>query len=270
MHNQEFKVSDFLVKVQGKSKYKNIHPDLVVSLIEEEMVKRSSEKEIIKAVTGKLHQIGAAYFQQKPAYDDWSVRLASCPGNVHSDEVKTFCAEMMACHSSTNERLPILKTFFKETLQSIAPVESVIDLACGLNPLAIPWMPLTRNATYYGCDIFSDMTGFLNEFYDHMNLIGEFITCDLTEMQIPYKAKVAFLLKTLPCLEQIEKGISLDMLDRVPADHLLISYPVRSLGGHAKGMGKTYETQFNEMATAKGWKFKRFEFETELAFLVSK
>jgi 16S rRNA (guanine(1405)-N(7))-methyltransferase len=77
-------------------------------------------------------------------------------------------------------------------------------------------------------------------------------------------------LKTLPCLEQIDKGIGVELLDRIPAEHLLISYPVRSLGGRAKGMGKTYETQFNEIAALKGWKFERFEFASELAFLVTK
>jgi 16S rRNA (guanine(1405)-N(7))-methyltransferase len=270
MHTIDPKINDFLVKVTGKSKYKNIHPELVISLIKEEMTNRRSEKEIIKAVAGKLHQVAAAYFQQEPAYDKWSERLKDCSENVHSDEAKLICAEMLGCHSSTNERLPIIKDFFKKTLASIAPVESIIDLACGLNPLAVAWMPVTHDATYYGCDIFTDMTDFLNEFYEHMHLIGQFTTCDLTEMHFPYKAKVAFLLKTLPCLEQLNKGIGPEILERIPADYLLISYPVRSQGGHPKGMGKTYETQFNEIAEINGWDFQRFEFESELAFLVRK
>lgn len=261
---------DLLGKVLEKPKYRNIHPGLVTSLIQEEIAKQRNEKEIIKAVTGKLHQVGAAYFQRKPEYEKWTRRLAELPKDIQSDEVKAYCEEVMGCHSSTSERMPIIERFFKETLASIAPVESVIDLACGLNPLAAPWMPLTNNVQFFGCDIFSDMTHFLNDFYAHMNLDGSFATCDLTEMRFPQKAQVAFLLKTLPCLEQINKGIGTELLDRIPADHLLISYPVRSLGGRAKGMGKTYETRFNEMATAKGWKFERFEFPGELAFLVSK
>lgn len=259
-----------LDKVLEKSKYRSIHPGLIASLIQEEAVKGRSEKEILKAVTGKLHQVGAAYFQRKPEYEKWSQRLETIPHDVKSPEVKSFCEEVMRSHSSTSERLNILEQFFHETLASIAPVESVLDLACGLNPLAAAWMPLTSEVQYFGCDIFSDMTGFLNEFYGHLSLAGCFSTCDLTEMRFTQSAQVAFLLKTLPCLEQINKGIGVELLERVPADHLLISYPVRSLGGRAKGMGKTYETQFNAMVATKGWKFERFEFPSELAFLVTK
>lgn len=261
---------DLLEKVLEKPKYRSIHPGLIASLIQEEMAKQRGEKEILKSVTGKLHQVGAAYFQRKPEYEKWSRRLAKLPKDIHSSEVKTYCEEIMRSHSSTSERLPILERFFKETLAGIAPVESVLDLACGLNPLAAVCMPLASDAQYFGCDIFSDMTDFLNDFYAHMNLAGRFTTCDLTEMRFQNRAQVAFLLKTLPCLEQIDKGIGADLLESIPVEHLLISYPVRSLSGRAKGMGKTYESQFNELANAKGWKFKRFEFSSELAFLVTK
>jgi 16S rRNA (guanine(1405)-N(7))-methyltransferase len=261
---------NLLEKVLEKPKYRSIHPGLIASLIREETAKGRGEKEILKAVTGRLHQVGAAYFQRKPEYEKWSRHLAELPQDIDDKEVKAFCEEIMRSHSSTSERLPILERFFKETLGSIAPVESILDLACGLNPLAAAWMPLAGSFQYFGCDIFSDMTGFLKDFYIHMNLAGSFTTCDLTEMLFPQSAQVAFLLKTLPCLKQIDKGIGVELLDRIPAEHLLISYPVRSLGGRAKGMGKTYETQFNEIAALKGWKFERFEFASELAFLVTK
>lgn len=263
-------VTRLLSKALSKTKYSRIHAGLIESLIRDELGKRSSEKEVLKAVTGKLHQVGAAYFQRPPLYEPWLEKLAGCPRDVYSAEAKALCADMMGAHNSTRERLPILAEFFNTTLSSIAPVESILDMACGFNPLALTWMPVREDVRYFGCDIFSDMTDFLNEFYRHMNLAGEFSTCDLTSMQFTRKAQVAFLLKTLPCLEQLEKDISAGLLERIPADYLLISYPVRSLGGRAKGMGKTYETQFKNLAKRMKWNFERFEFESELAFLVKK
>ena len=267
---EKSKVNDLLAKVLSKSKYGRIHAGLIESLIRDELGKRASEKEILKAVAATLHQVGAAYFQRPPAYERWLEKLADCPRDVHSAESKALCAEMMSAHSSTRERLPILEAFFNTTLASLAPVESILDLASGFNPLALAWMPVKPGVQYFGCDIFSDMTDFLNAFYRHMNLPGEFSSCDLTTMQFTRHAQVAFLLKTLPCLEQIEKGIGINLLERIPADYLLISYPVRSLGGRTKGMGKTYETQFNDLAGRMKWNFERFEFESELAFLVKK
>lgn len=267
---EESQVNELLAKVLSKSKYSRIHDGLIESLIRDELGKRANEKELLKAVTAKLHQVGAAYFPRSPAYERWLEKLADCPVDIHSTEAKALCAELMGAHSSTRERLPIVENFFNTTLASIAPVESILDLACGFNPLALAWMPIAAEIQYFGCDIFSDMTNFLNKFYRHMNLAGDFCTCDLTGMQFIRRAQVAFLLKTLPCLEQIEKNISAELLERIPADYLLISYPVRSLGGRAKGMGKTYETQFNDLAARMKWDFKRFEFESELAFLVKK
>jgi len=253
-----------------KAKYRTIQPVLIKALAAEELAKGRKLKEAIKEVSTRLHQAGAAYFNEAPDYTAWEAQLTELRQNLNSIQVKDLCLKAMQAHSSTRERLPILEDFFKLTLASISPVESILDLACGLNPLAIPWMPLAKNARYFGCDIFSDMTDFLDQFIKHFGIEGSFETCDLTRFNFTRHTKVAFLLKTLPCLEQLDKGISPNLLDAVPADYLLISYPIRSLGGRAKGMGKTYETQFEKLMANRNWQVERFEFKTELAFLVKK
>ena len=45
----------------------------------------------------------------------------------------------------------------------------MLDVACGLNPLAIPWMNLAPNATYHAIDIYEDMMRFLGK---AVNLLG--------------------------------------------------------------------------------------------------
>lgn len=259
-----------LEAILKKAKYRAIQPGLVETLAAEELAKGRKLKDAIKEVSSRLHQAGAAYFSAAPDYIALKAELTELPHDPKNSRVKEFCLRAMETHSSTRERLPILEDFFNITLVTIAPVESVLDLACGLNPLTIPWMPLAKNARYSGCDIFSDMTGFLDQFTSHFGVKGAFESCDLTRLNFTQHAKVAFLLKTLPCLEQLDKGISPRLLDAVPADYLLISYPIRSLGGRAKGMGKTYETQFEKLMANRNWQVERFEFKTELAFLVKK
>ncbi len=263
-------IADVVEVILKKPKYRAIQPGLIEALADEELAKGRKLKEAIKEVSARLHQAGAAYFNTTPDYAAWKAELAGLPEDLNSSHVRAFCLKAMQIHSSTKERLPILGDFFNTALESLAPVESVLDLACGLNPLALPWMPLANNVRYFGCDIFSDMTDFLGHFCDHFGIDASFEPCDLTRLNFRHNAQVAFLLKTLPCLEQIDKGISPRLLDIVPADHLLISYPLRSLGGQAKGMGKTYETQFEKLVANRNWKVERFEFKTELAFLVKK
>jgi len=270
MAAMEPNVEELLAKIIEKPKYEHIHEGLVRALIQNELSKQRSKKETLKAVSRKLHQIGAGYFTQKPDYAAWAEQLRHIPRDIYSQEARQFCLQAMKHHSSTRERLPILASFFIETLASASPIESILDLACGLNPLAIAWMPGAKDIRYYGCDIFGDMCDFLNLFFKHMNLSGHFYACDLREAHYPHSAKVAFLLKSLPCLTQLEKGLGEKILENVPAEYVLVSYPMRSLGGRAKGMGKTYENQFNEMAAARGWSFERFAFKNELAFLIKK
>lgn len=263
-------VAAVIEAISKKAKYRAILPDLIASLAAEELSKGRKFKDAIKEVSSRLHQVGAAYFTAMADYAAWHTELANLPTDMYSPQVKAFCLKHMQTHSSIQERLPFIEEFFHTTLASIAPVESVLDLACGLNPLALPWMPLAGNVQYYGCDIFSDMTSFLNSFTGYLGVTGNFSTCDLTRLQFPRCTQIAYLLKTLPCLEQLEKGISERLLDTVPADYLLISYPIRSLGGRSKGMGKTYENQFEKLMEGRNWQVMRFEFKTELAFLVKK
>jgi hypothetical protein len=83
-------------------------------------------------------------------------------------------------------------------------------------------------------------------------------------------ADVAFLLKTLPCLERQEKGSSRRLLEALRARHVVVSFPVASLGGRGKGMRENYERGFAEMAKDGPWQIERLTFPTELVFVVKK
>ncbi len=256
--------------VSAKKKYRQVHPALIRSLAASELAKGRSEKEAAHAVAGKLHQVGSAYFPGQPDYAHLAHDLAGLPHDPGDTALKDFCLSAMKAHRSTRERLPILDQFFNQTLASIAPVTSVLDLACGFNPLAIPWMPLAPGAAYHGCDIYLDMVAFLNTFLQHLGNPGGFSACDLQDAMPDSPVQLALLLKTLPCLEQLERSISQDLLAAIPAKIVLVSYPVRSLGGRSKGMPETYSRQFNQLCAGRGWQVERFDFSSELAFLIRK
>lgn len=256
--------------VLQKPKYKTIQPGLIARLAEREIAKGRKQKEAIKEVSGKLHQIGGAYFKLAPQYTRWTEELQSLPTDPQHEDVRAFCLQTMQAHSSTAERLPILEDFFKHILAPIGKVDALFDLACGLNPLALPWMPLSAEAHYYGCDIFSDLVAFDNAFLKHFGIQTFLDHTDVFNYEFTQPVKLALLLKSLPCLEQLEKGAVLRLLEAIPAEYLLVSYPIHSLGGRSKGMRKTYSTQFEVLSTGKNWKVRCYEFSSELAFLVKK
>ncbi len=94
--------------------------------------------------------------------------------------------------------------------------------------------------------------------------------CDLSETIPEEKVHLALLLKAIPCLEQLDKQLPLRLLKEIRAQHLLVSFPVASLGGRGKGMRANYEKHFMQLVEGHPWKVQRFEFLGELAYLVTK
>jgi 16S rRNA (guanine(1405)-N(7))-methyltransferase len=256
--------------VQKGGSYREIQIDLIRSIGARELKERRNMRDAVKATRSKLHQVGGAYLPGQPDYPGWAKQLESLPSNRQSPELQSFCLETMRAHVSTRERLPVIETFFTTILKSIAPVKSVLDLACGLNPLALPWMPLETDAVYYACDIYGDMVSFLSRFFAHLRQNGRVWSCDLSQGMPDETVHLALLLKAIPCLEQLDKGLPLRLLEGIQAQHLLVSFPVASLGGRGKGMRGHYEAHFLDLIAGHTWKVERFEFLGELAFLVTK
>ena len=270
MSKPDLNLAAVTTAVLQKSKYAAIQPSLVEQLAGRELAKGRKPKEAIKEVSAKLHQIGAAYFKLAPQYAQWLEELAGLPNDPLSEDVRAFALRVMQAHSSTAERLPVLAEFYADILAPLGPLESVFDLACGLNPLALPWMPLQSGARYFGCDIFSNLIAFDNAFLRHCGLDAQLETADIFHYEFKQPVQAALLLKSLPCLEQLEKGAASSLLDAIPAQYLLVSYPIRSLGGRSKGMRQTYSAQFETLTAHKKWKVTQHEFSSELAFLVEK
>jgi 16S rRNA (guanine(1405)-N(7))-methyltransferase len=264
MNEQE--LQKLVEEIKSGARYRVIHSDLVRQLAIQEEAKGRSWKETVKAVRNKLHQVGGAYQEQTIPYTAWLKDLQALPHERHAQPVMDFCQKAMRMHASTQERLPILANIYQETLAPLGPIQSILDLACGLNPLSLAWMPLASDAFYSACDIYQDMLEFINHFMIHIGQSGQVELCDLTT-QCPQKpVQVALLLKTIPCLEQVDKTIGSRLLDSIQAEHILVSFPARSLGGRNKGMVENYAAHFKTLLSGRDWKVQTFEFQTELVF----
>jgi 16S rRNA (guanine(1405)-N(7))-methyltransferase len=256
--------------VKQGNKYASIDDAVIVNIGTLELNKRSFLKEAVKTTRNKLHQVGAAYQEKPIPYPAWKKQLMNLPKDLANPEVQEFLRSNMRLHASTSERLSIHETFFKQTLAEIGPVTSILDLACGLNPLNLPWLPLAGKFEYYACDIYTDMVEYLNAFFMHFEIHGAAQTCDLTRT-IPEKTvQLAMLLKTIPCLEQVDKTAGKRLLEDIHTENILVSFPAHSLGGRSKGMVQNYEAHFRQLTQDKNWRITRFEFPGELAFLIRK
>lgn len=264
--DQEKQLDALVERVVAGQKYRYVSRDLIRGVGRRELVIRGSLKEAVKATKNKLHQVGGAYFEAVIDYDRALGELRATRDDPAA--FRQTCRDIMGRHASTRERLAIVDDFYHTILGNLSDIRVVIDVACGLNPLARPWMPFGEQVEYVAYDIYADMVGFIGEFFKILDVPGQAEVRDVIGNPPSRMADLALILKTLPCLEQVDKTAASRLIDAIQARYLLISYPARSLGGRRKGMVENYEAHFWELAAGRNWTVQRFEFATELAFLV--
>ncbi len=267
-HNDEQELTKLIKAVQQSSKYNNISQGLIEHIGTQELSRRKSTKEAIKGTKNRLHQIAGAYFSSAPNYQKWHSDLRSAGSN--KGKLKATCRSIMKNHVSTQERLSILDEFYATIFADLPRIYTVLDLACGLNPLAIPWLPIKGELRYHAVDIYNDLAEFLDEIWGLLGVDGNAYSEDITAGVPQIYVDLAILVKAVPCLEQLEKNIGLTILQEVKADYVLVSFPSQSIGGRPKGMTQNYSEQFIQMVSDTGWTWKHYKFATEQAFLIQK
>lgn len=183
----------------------------------------------------KLHQVFGAWL----AGFDAAKALRHLEEASPDARVEAF-QRVLAMHASTRERLPFLADFYRAIWSVTGPPASVLDLGCGLSPCALPWMGLPAGATYRASEIDRRLVDLGNR---ALALVGRppLVTCeDLLSDPPSEPCGVVLLLKMPPSLEQQEDGVSLRLLRSLPARHVVVSFPSRSLGGRDRGMSAHY------------------------------
>ncbi|MGB9597802.1 MAG: hypothetical protein ACPL7B_16070, partial [Candidatus Poribacteria bacterium] len=176
--------------------------------------------------------------------------------------------KILSLQSSTYERINILNDFYEQIFSIIEKPSSIIDHACGLNPLTYFWMKLNDNVKYQAYDIDSDLIWFLNSIFKLFELNNiEVKLGDVLLDEFGY-ADVVFMLKLLPILEQQKKGSSLSVIKKQKCKYLIVSFPIKSLSGNEKGMIKFYSNWFKKTIEGENWKFREILFNTELVFVL--
>lgn len=222
------------------AKYRTVHADTLAHVAAWAAARGKTEKEAVKLAKRKLHQIFAAFL---PGQVRSEVRrlsqLALAAGDAAGRE--TACRAILRLHASTDERLPILPAF-GALLRGLLPAgeATVLDVACGLNPFALPLLGAPPDLRWIGMDIDCELMGEVDRFLKafHPRSRGE---CrDVLAAPPAQGADVALLLKSVTTLEQEEKGAAARLIAALAAPVVVVSFPTRSLGGRDRGMEETY------------------------------
>lgn len=249
--------------IHTSAKYRTVCESVIRNIGRHELSIRHSYKDAVKETKNTLHQVAGAYLQGRMRYDRWIDELVD-----NSDEsLKNACRRQMRYHASTRERLPVLSEFYTALFDLLPEPKSICDIGCGLNPLSIPWMPVSPDTVFHVYDIYTDQVDYLNRFFTCCGIRGKATATDIAATPPDAHADLALMFKILPVLDHLPYTNPRTFLQTVNADHMAVSFPTQSLGGKEKGMAAHYEQWFLEMMD-NSWEVERMVFETELVFVV--
>lgn len=260
---------DFIAWTKSSKKYRTICEDTIRDVIQTALPRYKNAKEAAKAARTKLHRIQAAYLGTLDIEKSLpELRTAVQEGD--ESEIKNISLQLMQGHASTRERLEVLDGFYEKVFSITGKPQTVLDVACGVHPLGLPWMALPTSTVYYGYEISLEMVQSLNLFVEALGYRPLILFQDVICTPPQEEGDLAFLMKMVPCLERREKGIAANLMHNLKVRYIVVTFPIKSLSGRSKHMPGFYSKMFEEMINPYGWPLTRVDIEDELVFVVDK
>ncbi len=270
MSKHPLDVEAIVAELARNRKYRavGISQDTIRDIVLSELARQPNTKAAVQAARKKLHEVVALYLGD-PDYDDAEAQVANACATGDPATIRAACAAIMEAHDSTRERLPLLESFYPRVFAVTGVPQTVLDLACGLNPLAIPWMGLPAGARYYAYDIHQRRVDFLNRALTLLGVRGAAIFRDILVAPPQESGDVALLLKEIHRMEKRRRGIVLPLLDALDARWIVLSSPTRSRTGRHV-VKEVYREQVHSILAARPWPITEIEFANELVYCIAK
>lgn len=246
-------MNELFEKLLASKKYRDVCPDTIARIIAECEGRYKKAKDLEKAVREKLHGITSA-FMNESEYKR-AQALASAGETLE---------ELLSCHASTRERLPLaaMDALYQKIFEITGEPASLLDLACGMNPVYFtakyPQMKVT------GVDISGQSVNIIR--ICGGNALHGDLLCENAVPEERYD--IALLFKILPLLDRQKNGSAMDVLCRIHAGYIVVSFPTRTLGGRNVGMEDNYSAWMESHMPENREIEARFTTENELFYIL--
>jgi 16S rRNA (guanine(1405)-N(7))-methyltransferase len=265
----ETAVNTVVAAVKQSRKYRDTSEETIRLLAVEAVIEHKKIKPAEKAVRKRLHSIMAPYLGD-PDYAAAGKLLTEVFVAGDGVTIRAACRDLMYAHLSTRERLPILDVFYRDIFAVTGLPARLLDVACGLNPLAFPWMGLPATGTdYVAYDIHEPRVDFLNHYFILQGMPPLAFVKDVAVGAPAESGDVALFLKELPRFERNYAGHGRALLEAIDARWLVVSFPTISTHG-GRNLTNRYREFFHQIIDGTSWPVTELLFDTELVFCVAK
>jgi hypothetical protein len=246
-------------KIKEKKELSGVVDSLVIELLKNYLqkyklsidnLKPSEKKIIVKEIRAELRQY-TGQFQKNTRLRDSFLEQ----NKIH---------ELLQTHTSTSERYefyPYVKKFI-----SNLNIKSILDLGCGLNPIALA----EANIIYYASDIKEDELELVNKFFSEKNINGKTFICNLKKIDscnLP-NTDLCLIFKVLDIIDKKGHSNAMNLIEKVPCKYILASFSTKKLSG--KKMNRPYRAWFEKFLNRKKFAFEKFEIPNEIFYLIKK
>ncbi len=263
--------------IKQSRKYGDTSEATIRQLAEEAARQHKKPKAAIKAVRARLHSIMAPYLGD-PDYAAMSQQLSAAFAANDQEHINQLCLASLDAHLSTRERLPIMTDFYRQIFAVTGQPQAILDIACGLNPLALRWMfpeggerwsVNGERLKFYAYDIHEPRINFINHYFQLEGLAPLARVQDVA-LHIPQEqADVALFLKEMPRFTRNYGDLGRPLLQALNVRWLVLSYPSISTHG-GRNLTSRYRDFMHQLIAGLNWPITELLFEGELVFVIEK
>lgn len=169
---------------------------------------------------------------------------------------------LLNTHSSTSERLEYY-SIIKDKINNLG-IKSILDLGCGLNPIALA----SPNIIYFASDIKEDELSLIAQFFKENEIKGETFVFDLKKplSNLP-KTDLCILFKVLDVIDKKHK-LSEKIILSLPSKYILVSFSTKKLSG--KPMNHPQRKWFEKVLIRNHLRFEAFSIPNEIFYLIKR
>jgi len=219
-------------EIRNSRKYREtgIPEATIEDILRQELARHPKPSEALRSAKSILHNVMAPYLGDvDPKQAGGLLEDAFASGDDQS--IRLAAWTILESHDSTRERLPYLENFYRCIREVCPQMNTILDLACGLNPFAFPWMGLPVTVNYHAYDIHQPRIELINQFFRGISLQPLAQVRDILVDPPEIQADAAFLFKEAHRMEKRRQGASRMLIHALQTRVIFISLPNRSLDG---------------------------------------
>ncbi|MCX6707505.1 MAG: hypothetical protein NT001_05195 [Candidatus Woesearchaeota archaeon] len=173
--------------------------------------------------------------------------------------------DVLFMHVSSGERMKFYEEFYKRMFEVTGKPESIIDIACGLNPMSFEMMNIPKKTRYIALELNQNDADNINQFFSIWKIDGEAFKHDITKEPIRYKADIAFAFKIF---DIIDSKIVERIIDELDVKWIAASFSTKTVS--RSNMRFKRRAGFQKMLRRLGLKYQTIDFENEIVYLIEK